>query len=73
MTDRCPRCMLMLRVCLCAEVPRVVAQTRVVIVHCPRYQCGFTATAGSERQAVQALADHLVGVHCLRQLEGEAS
>ena len=30
--DRCPRCLLQQRVCLCAEVPTVATRTRVVIV-----------------------------------------
>jgi DTW domain-containing protein YfiP len=32
LTERCPRCLLQRRVCLCAEVPVVVTRTRVVIV-----------------------------------------
>ncbi len=32
MTTRCPRCLLQQRVCLCAEIPTVATQTRVVIV-----------------------------------------
>jgi DTW domain-containing protein len=30
--DRCPRCLLQRRVCLCAEVPSIETRTRVVIV-----------------------------------------
>ena len=29
---RCPRCLLLVRVCLCAEIPAVATRTRIVIV-----------------------------------------
>ncbi len=30
--NRCPRCLLLLRLCLCAEIPRLETRTRIVIL-----------------------------------------
>jgi DTW domain len=50
--DRCERCLLRRRWCLCAEVPRVLTRTRIVIV---RHYREVTRSSNSGRLAGLAL------------------
>lgn len=51
---RCPRCLLVASVCLCAEIPRVATRTRVVIV---RHHLEQWRSSNSGRLAHLALAN----------------
>lgn len=50
--SRCPRCLLLLRYCLCAEIPVVVTRTKVVIV---RHHREVSRSSNSGRLARMAL------------------
>src|SRR5690349_17158136 len=58
--ERCPRCLLQQRVCLCAEIPTVITRTRVVIVrhHLEQYR-----SSNSGRLANLALPNSVIVDH----------
>ncbi len=58
--ERCPRCLLQQRVCLCAQVPAVVTSTRVVIV---RHHLEIHRSSNSGRLAHLALANSVIVDH----------
>ncbi|HUS30994.1 MAG TPA: tRNA-uridine aminocarboxypropyltransferase [Kofleriaceae bacterium] len=57
---RCPRCLMQLRVCLCAEVPVIATRTRVVIV---RHHLERARTSNSGRLANLALTNSEIVEH----------
>jgi DTW domain-containing protein len=58
--ERCPRCLLQQRVCLCAEVPTVVTRTRVMIV---RHHLEQFRSSNSGRLANLALPNSVIVDH----------
>jgi len=57
---KCPRCLFVQRVCLCAEVPSIITQTRVVIV---RHHLEMHRTSNSGRLAHLALPNSEIVDH----------
>jgi DTW domain-containing protein YfiP len=64
---KCPRCLLLQRVCLCAEVPTVATRTRVVIVRHDREQ---SRSSNTGRLAHQALPNSVIVDHNARNESG---
>jgi DTW domain-containing protein YfiP len=62
--ERCPRCLLQQRLCLCAEIPALAVRTRVVIVrhHLERWRASNSGRLAHLALAGSALIDH-GGVH----------
>jgi DTW domain-containing protein YfiP len=60
MIDRCPRCLLQQRVCLCADVPTVTTRTRIVIV---RHHLERWRSSNSGRLAHLALTNSVIVEH----------
>src|SRR5438067_9714217 len=60
MTERCPRCLLQQRACLCAEVPAIATRTRVVIV---RHHLERHRSSNSGRLAHLALSNSVIVEH----------
>jgi DTW domain-containing protein YfiP len=58
--ERCPRCLLLLRVCLCAAIPTVVTRTRIVIV---RHHLERWRSSNSGRLAHLALPNSEIVEH----------
>lgn len=58
--NRCPRCLLQQRLCLCAEIPTVATRTRVVIV---RHQREQHRSSNSGRLAHLALTNSVIVEH----------
>jgi DTW domain-containing protein len=58
--ERCPRCLLQQRVCLCAEVPTIATRTRVVIV---RHHLEQFRSSNSGRLAHMALPNSEIVNH----------
>jgi len=52
LAERCPRCLLLHRVCVCAEIPRISTRTRIVIV---RHVAERWRSSNSGRAAALAL------------------
>ncbi|HVV81490.1 MAG TPA: tRNA-uridine aminocarboxypropyltransferase [Kofleriaceae bacterium] len=67
---RCPRCLHRLEWCLCAEIPRLVTRTRIVIVrqHAERFRSSNTGRLAHLALATSALCD--VGGPARRDLDG---
>ncbi len=58
--SKCPRCLLLQRVCLCAEVPTITTRTRVVIV---RHHLERDRSSNTGRLAHQALPNSVIVDH----------
>jgi DTW domain-containing protein YfiP len=58
--DRCPRCLLLRRACLCASIPTVVTRTRIVIV---RHHLERWRSSNSGRLAHLALPNSEIVEH----------
>lgn len=58
--SRCPRCLLQVRWCLCADVPTVVTHTKIVIV---RHYREVTRSSNSGRLAAMALPNSVLLDH----------
>ncbi|MBA3465056.1 MAG: DTW domain-containing protein [Deltaproteobacteria bacterium] len=58
--ERCTRCLLQQRVCLCAQIPTVVTATRIVIV---RHHGETTRSSNTGRLAHQALPNSVLVDH----------
>jgi DTW domain-containing protein YfiP len=71
---RCPRCLLLRRVCLCAEIPRVVTRTRIVIVrhHLERFRSSNSGRLAHLALPNSEIVEHggLGGVAVLPPLTG---
>jgi DTW domain-containing protein len=71
---RCPRCVLQLRVCLCAAIPTVVTRTRIVIVrhHLERWRSSNSGRLAHLALPNSAIIDHggSAGVAVLPPLDG---
>jgi DTW domain-containing protein len=59
-SERCPRCLLQQRVCLCAQIPTVVTATRIVIV---RHHLEIWRSSNSGRLAHLALPNSVIVDH----------
>jgi DTW domain-containing protein YfiP len=74
LTDRCPRCLLQRRVCLCAEVPVVATRTRIVIVrhHLERWRSSNSGRLAHLAMPNSEVVDHggELGLAVLPPLEG---
>lgn len=57
---RCPRCLLQLRVCLCADVPAIATATRVVIVrhHLERFRSSNSGRLANLALTNSEIVDH---------------
>jgi DTW domain-containing protein YfiP len=71
---RCPRCLLLRRVCLCAEIPTVVTRTRIVIVrhHLERWRSSNSGRLAHLALPNSEIIDHggAAGVAVLPALAG---
>src|ERR1043165_1680008 len=58
--DRCPRCLLQQRVCLCSEVPTIATRTRVVIVrhHLERFRSSNSGRLANLALTNSEIIDH---------------
>jgi DTW domain-containing protein YfiP len=71
---RCPRCLLQLRVCLCAAIPTVITRTRVVIIrhHLERWRSSNSGRLAHLALPNSEIVEHggRVGVAALPPLDG---
>ena len=58
--DRCPRCLYVQRVCLCAQIPRIETATRVLILrhHREKYRSSNTGRLAHQALVNSEIVDH---------------